>query len=525
MPQRYPAIAPDNRPGSVRVAATVWEAGCLRSEGERLVRKVQVWLTAVTVIANLVGAVVVFALLLWVVPTPVVVDDIGLLNLVGVPAYILMALAVGAVWGTRRLLPRMRWLTAGRPADAREQRSALRAPLHLLLVEGALWAGGAAVFTVVNGLRDAELIAPVALTVTLGGITTCATTYLLNERVLRPVAVVALSHDPPDRPLVPGLTARALLTWTLGSAIPVVGLIVVAIFTLAGRKVSTDRLAVTILGLGSITVVVGLLTTLLAARATTVAVGSVRHALTRVEAGDLAVRTAVFDGTEVGLLQAGFNRMAEGLGERERIRDLFGRHVGHSVARTAIAGGVELGGEVRHVGVVFVDVIGSTALASTRPPAEVVEVLNRFFAVVVDVIERHGGFVNKFEGDAALAVFGAPVALDDPAGAALAAARDLAERLAREVDEVAAGVGASYGPAVAGNIGAEARYEYTVIGDPVNEAARLTELAKDVPGRVVASGAAGAAAGRDEADRWVTGDEVLLRGRREPTRLLTPRRE
>ena len=135
----------------------------------------------------------------------------------------------------------------------------------------------------------------------------------------------------------------------------------------------------------------------------------------------------------------------------------------------------------------FVDVIGSTTLAATRPPTEVVEVLNRFFAVVVDVVHRHGGFVNKFEGDAALAVFGAPVPLDDPAGAALAAARELAVRLDAEVEEIAAGIGASFGAAVAGNIGAEQRYEYTVIGDPVNEAARLTELAKDVPGRVVAS--------------------------------------
>jgi adenylate cyclase len=494
----------------------------MHGDGERLARQVRAWLTTVTVVANLVGAVVVVALLVWVIPSPVGADDIGLPNLLGVPAYIAMALVVGAVWGTRRLLPRLRWVQEGRAPDAAEQRWALRAPVHLLVVEGVLWFGGAALFTLINGLRDTELIAPVAFTVTLGAITTCATTYLLNERVLRDVAAVALSHDPPDRPLVPGLTARSLLAWTLGSAVPVAGLIVVAVFTLAGREVSVDRLAVTILGLGGITISVGLLTTILAARATTVAVQSVRRALTQVEAGDLAVRTPVFDGTEVGLLQAGFNRMAEGLAERERIRDLFGRHVGESVARTAIAGGVELGGELRDVGVVFVDVIGSTSLAATRPPTEVVEVLNRFFAVVVDVIQRHGGFVNKFEGDAALAIFGAPVALEDPAGAALAAARELAERLTREVQEVQAGVGASFGTAVAGNIGAEQRYEYTVIGDPVNEAARLTELAKDLPGRVVASGTARAHAAPDEAERWRDGDDVLLRGRLEPTRLVVP---
>lgn len=496
-------------------------AGGVGGDGKALARRVRVWLTTVTVVANGVGAAVVFALLLWVVPTPAT-SEVGLVNVVGVPVYVGFALVVGAVWGTRRILPRLRWVLDGRVPDAAAQRSALRAPLHILLVEIVLWTGGLVAFTVLNGLRDVQLIAPVAFTVAAGGVTTCATAYLLNERVLRDVAARALSTDPPDRPLVPGVTARALLAWTLGSAVPVLGLVVTALFTLAGREVSTERLAVTVVCLGGITIVIGLLTTALAARATAAAVQSVRSALTQIEAGNLAVRTPVFDGTEVGLLQAGFNRMAAGLGERERIRDLFGRHVGESVARAAIAGGIELGGELREVGVVFVDVVGSTTLAAARPPMEVVERLNRFFAVVIDVVHAHGGFVNKFEGDAALAVFGAPVALRDPAGAALTVARALAERLAHEGVDVSAAVGASFGRAVAGNVGTAQRYEYTVIGDPVNEAARLTELAKDAPGRVLASGRAVAAAGTGEAARWQLGDAVTLRGRLEPTRLARP---
>jgi adenylate cyclase len=224
----------------------------------------------------------------------------------------------------------------------------------------------------------------------------------------------------------------------------------------------------------------------------------------------------------VGLLQGGFNRMVGGLRDRERIRDLFGRHVGVEVARAALAGGIEMGGEVRDVAVLFVDLVGSTRLAASRPPAEVVALLNGFFAVVVDVVARHGGWVNKFQGDAALAVFGAPVALDGAPDRALAAARELAARLRAEVPEVHAGIGVAFGAAVAGNVGERRRYEYTVIGDPVNEAARLSELAKSEPQRVLASSAIVERAGAAEAARWRLGGAVTLRGRAEPTRLAAP---
>ena len=105
---------------------------------------------------------------------------------------------------------------------------------------------------------------------------------------------------------------------------------------------------------------------------------------------------------------------------------------------------------------------------------------------------------------------------------ALAAARALACRLPSEVPELAAAIGVSAGPAVAGNIGEESRFEYTVIGDPVNEAARLTELAKEKPGRLLASGAILERATGDEEGRWRLDGTAKLRGRSEETRLATP---
>ena len=230
----------------------------------------------------------------------------------------------------------------------------------------------------------------------------------------------------------------------------------------------------------------------------------------------------VDDGSGIGQLQAGFNRMADGLRERERIRDLFGRQVGQDVARAALSEGVRLGGEEREVAALFVDVVGSTSLALAVPPSEVVRLLNRFFRIVVEVVETHGGLVNKFEGDAALCVFGAPMACPDPAGDALRTARTLASKLSGELSDIDFGIGVSAGVAVAGNVGAEHRFVYTVIGDPVNEACRLAELAKERPERVLASSAALDRAAEGEAEVWRVTEAAVLRGRLAPTQLAHP---
>jgi adenylate cyclase len=162
-------------------------------------------------------------------------------------------------------------------------------------------------------------------------------------------------------------------------------------------------------------------------------------------------------------------------------------------------------------------------MSLAMPPTEVVRLLNKFFRVVIDVVESQSGFVNKFEGDAALCIFGAPVSTADPAGAALCAARRLAERLEREVPEIGFGIGVSAGNAVAGNVGSESRFEYTVIGDPVNEAARLCDLAKERSDHLLASDAALRRAGETEAKEWELGERTVLRGRLEATSLASPR--
>lgn len=488
--------------------------------------RVQTLTTAAILTAHVVGVAAVVALVAWVLPRPAPMSDaLVLANAIGIPVYVGVALVVGVAWGTRGALGRLAWILEDRPPDEEERRDALAVQMHLVRVQAVLWAGGVVVFTVLTLVVQAELTVVVTLAVALGGVVTCMAAYLQSEFVMRPVAARALGSDHPGDVPVPGMTVRSLLAWALGSAVPVVGLVVVAIISLARGDVSTDQLAVVALVLGGITLAVGGLLTWLAVRAVVDPVRTLRVAVERVEAGDLEAGVTVFDGTEIGLLQSAFNRMIEGLRERERIRDLFGRHVGEDVARDALAREVELGGELREVAVLFVDIIGSTELAHTRPPDVVVTALNRFFAVVVDVVDGVGGTINKFEGDGALAVFGAPVPIEDHHGAALHAARELHRRLADEVSEFEAGIGVASGQVVAGNVGEERRFEYTVIGDPVNEAARLCELAKSVDGRVLASMTTVECAGDDEAQRWRPGQEVTLRGRNEVTHTACPEPE
>jgi adenylate cyclase len=494
------------------------------ASGAAIARRVTFLTVPAMVVANAIGAGVVLVLAAFVIPTPSVEDnDAALLaNVIVTVAYVSAALAVGVWWGLRSLRPVLEWLRSERAPSEREQRMALRAPLRVVFVHAVLWGAGVVVFAALNGVFSLVLALVVAVTVALGGVTTCAFAYVLTERIGRPVVARALAEGVPARPILPGVTARTLLAWALGSGVAVVGLVLVGLAALVGAPVRKTQLEITMLGLGGVALVVGLLLALLSARSVSAPVISVRGALGRVERGDFDVEVPVYDGGELGLLQAGFNRMVAGLRERERMRDLFSRHVGEDVAQVALERGTELGGEVREVGVLFVDLVGSTEMAATRPPTEVVELLNRFFAVVVDVVAEHGGAVDKFEGDAALAVFGAPVPRPDAAACALAAGRTLAQRLRRELPDIDAGIGVSYGRVVAGNVGDERRFEYTVIGDAVNEAARLTEVAKSSPQRVVASAAAVEAAGSDEAARWKQGEQVQLRGRTQPTVLATP---
>jgi adenylate cyclase len=469
-----------------------------------------------------VGGVAAFVLLAYVVPTPDVDGDLTS-NLGVFAVFMAIVWPLGALLSRTQWKPVERWLVADRPPDAREIELTVQQPLRQVLAGGSGWLFAALFFAALNARESLPLAFEVGVVVLDAGVVTCALSYLLVERTLRPVTARALAFGLPERPGLPDVRTRLTWTWMLGTGVILADLMLIAMLVLAGTPASTERLAVTMLALGLVGTVVGWGAIMVAAQSVSDPVKAMRAALARVEEGDTTVQTPVYDASEIGLLQAGFNRMVAGLRERELLRDLFGRHVGEDVARNALDRGLELGGETREVAVVFVDLIGSTAMAAKREPAEVVATLNAFFSIVVEEVSVRGGWVNKFEGDAALCVFGAPTGHPSAAASALAAGRALHDRLARELPEADAGIGLSAGSVVAGNVGAAERFEYTVIGDPVNEAARLTELAKGTPARLLASEAILERAGAAEAGRWELGEQVTLRGRDRVTRLATPR--
>ncbi|AXY51593.1 hypothetical protein D092_23560 [Rhodococcus ruber Chol-4] len=484
--------------------------------------RVQTLLTLLLLGTNIAGAAITAVLINVVIPGPSVLrPEFVVVTGVVAPVYVVGAIVLGTIVGTRRGLAQLRWILEDRDPSPEERRATMRLPMRLTAQQGAFWALGLVLFATAFGVLDPRTIPKVAFTIALAGLTVCGFVFLFSEFALRPIAARALEAGATPRRRLTGTSGRIMVAWVLGSAVPVIGLMLVAVFSFV-RPVSPVRFAVTILTIGGLALVLGSLLMFLTARRSIAPIESVRAGMARIEGGDLDAEVVVYDGTELGELQAGFNRMADGLRERERIRDVFGRHVGQDVARAALASSPRLGGEERDVAVLFIDIIGSTAMAADRPPTEVVQLLNRFFEVVVEEVHRVGGFVNKFEGDAALAIFGAPVAMDDPPGNALVAARTMAHRLRTDVPECEAGIGVAAGLAVAGNVGAHERFEYTVIGDPVNEAARLSDLAKTIPGHVVASSRAVEAAADHERTRWAPKGEVTLRGRSEVTRLAVP---
>lgn len=200
----------------------------------------------------------------------------------------------------------------------------------------------------------------------------------------------------------------------------------------------------------------------------------------RVAAGNFSQRLPVVQDDDLGALAASFNRMQTGLAERQRLSTAFGAYVDPFLARRLLEQGDNVfTGERRQVTMMFVDIRDFTPFAEANTAEDTVARLNALFEIVVPAVVDAGGHVNKFLGDGALAVFGAPNDLHDHGGAAVRAAL----QIYRLVDEVFGGslrigMGINTGPVIAGTIGGGSKLEFTLIGDAVNVASRVEQLTK-----------------------------------------------
>ena len=252
-----------------------------------------------------------------------------------------------------------------------------------------------------------------------------------------------------------------------------------------------------------------------------------------IQNGDYKTKVGIVTSDELGDLADSFNDMATSLAEKEFMRDTFGKVVDPEVRDYLMSGagkarlGEALGGETREVTVLFCDIRSFTAMSEKMAAADVVSLLNRYFTALGKCITNHHGIINKYIGDAIMAIFGAPVSSENSAKDAFEAALDMRKAL-QSVNEdfykeglpqLRFGIGIHTGPVFAGTIGAENRMEYTVIGDTVNTASRLESLCKTYTTDLLLSEAAVEKLGNGGKLTFVA--DAQIRGKTEPMKIYT----
>jgi len=232
-------------------------------------------------------------------------------------------------------------------------------------------------------------------------------------------------------------------------------------------------------------------------------------AMDRIRKGDLDVSIPVVSSDEIGFMADGFNRMVNGLRERDFIRDTFGSYLSPEVVSEILSSptGINLGGELRDVTILVADLRGFTQLAASVAPEVVVKILNRFLEKMVDVIIRHGGTIDEFTGDGILAFFGAPRSMIDAPIRAVQCSVEMQNAMSGLNDELKRdltagpekvegqnprtlansvagpltlqmGIAINRGRLIVGNIGCEQRRKYGAVGTPINVAFRIENIAR-----------------------------------------------
>lgn len=249
---------------------------------------------------------------------------------------------------------------------------------------------------------------------------------------------------------------------------------------------------------GGVLVLAALLALIMGARVAAImsdALNRMNLALRKLQLQEYVHVQGVATGDELEDLAVGFNTMVDGMKERDKLRSTFGKYMTQTVMEHLLSGKVQLGGETLTVSILFSDIRSFTSISERMDAQELVGLLNEYFTEMVTIIMEEDGVVDKYIGDAIMAVFGAPVSKPDDAVRAVRAGvrmrtalYNLNDRLReRGLAPLQTGIGIHTGEVVAGNIGSESRMEYTVIGDAVNLASRLESNTKELGVHVLIS--------------------------------------
>jgi adenylate cyclase len=432
-----------------------------------------------------------------------------------VVAFGLLSLA-GRWIGVRWMAPLAAWAAGDRrePLPASLRRRVLLVPGYFALLTLAGWLAAALIWGVawpaLSGQFEAgRSVRQMFGIVFVAGMFVTLFVFLAVERIWRPQLVRYFPAGDLSAAGAPRLAVRTrLVVVSLVTSILPIIVLSVAARTRANALLGADaELSEAIIrNLLMVEAVLALAFTMAAIRLARIVAASVseplrdlQSAMTEVGRGRFDVRCAVVSNDEIGAVSEGFNRMVDGLREREVIRETFGRYVSPEVRDEILAGrassGGNLHGDLREVTILFADLRDFTPWVESRPAAEVVAGLNEYFTEMDAAIRAQGGLVLQFIGDEIEAVFGAPVADEHHADHALAAARDMQSRLeawnagrrAAGLTELHHGIGIHSGTVLAGNIGSSERMAYALVGDAVNVASRIQSLNKDLGTQVLVS--------------------------------------
>jgi len=414
-----------------------------------------------------------------------------------------------------------RWMRPVRQAEARPpagatsslaRRRALLMPEFMALVTFTGWAAAGLLWGVLWPLLAGRFVLEPALRQMFGitfvsGIFVAACMFFGVERIWRSNLPRLFPAGDLSAVGVPrlGVRARMVAVLLIVSLLPM-AVLAIAALTRAQALLHADAAAsaaiirnliavIAFLVIGGVAVSAGLAS--LVASSIARPLREVERAMRRVRDGTLDIRCTVVSNDEIGAVAEGFNGMVDGLRERERIRETFGRYVGPEVRDEILAGRADAGGVQHEVTILFADLRDFTPWVEATPAHEVVADLNAYFAEMDGAIRACGGVVLQFIGDEIEAVFGAPAANPHHADAAVAAARAMRSRLAawnagRTADgrrELRHGIGIHTGTVIAGNIGSGERVSYALVGDAVNVASRIQSLNKELGTTVLLSGA------------------------------------